>query len=232
MNHNHETQNLYPLNNYSTPESSEGGLNLREIKNIIWRKMPLIIGCTLGVTSLAVVKMLITPPVYFASFELLEPLNIETKVTSSNEESRETREEITSVELNDVQLKILKSPKLILRAVELLQTQYPDMSYQELSSDLTINIITDSQENQEAQDILLVTYENVDQQKVAMVVDVLTKIYIDYSAEKRLSRIKRGIHFLDQQIPKAELEVNNMETQIKTLRSKHNFIEPDISLEF
>lgn len=231
MNHNLETQNFYPLNNYSTAENSEGGLNLREIKNIIWRKIFLIICFTLGMTSFAFIKMLITPPVYFASFELLEPLNIETKVTSTNEESRETREEITSVELNDVQLKILKSPKLILRAVELLQSKYPDMSYQELYDGLTINIITDSQENQEAQDVLLVTYENVDKQKVASVVDVLIKVYIDYSAEKRLSGVKRGISFLDQQILKADLEVNNIEEQIKTLRSKHNFIKPDISLE-
>lgn len=231
MNHNLETQNPYTFSNYSTTENSEGGLNLREIKNIIWRKISLIICFTLGMTSFAFIKMLITPPVYFASFELLEPLNIETKVTSTNEESRETREEITSVELNDVQLKILKSPKLILRAVELLQSKYPDMSYQELYDGLTINIITDSQENQEAQDVLLVTYENVDKQKVASIVDVLIKVYIDYSAEKRLSGVKRGISFLDQQILKADLEVKNIEEQIKTLRSKHNFIKPDISLE-
>ncbi len=96
---------------------------------------------------------------------------------------------------------------------------------------MTINIITDSQEDSEAQDILLVTYENSDKQKVASVIDVLTQIYIEYSAEKRLSGVKRGIAFLDQQIPKADSEVKNIEEQIKTLRTKHNFIKPDISLE-
>jgi polysaccharide biosynthesis transport protein len=231
MNHNLESQNLYPLSNYSTVENSEGGLNIGEIKNIIFRKLPLIAGCTIAITSLTFLKVTITPQKYVASFELLEPLNIETKVTSTNEESRETREEITSVKLNDVQLKILKSPRLISRVVQSLKKKYPEINYQELTEGLTINIITDSQEDSESQNILEVTYENSDKQKVASVINVLTKVYIDYSAEKRLSGVKRGIAFLDQQIPKAYSEVSIIEKQIKTLRSKHNFIKPDISLE-
>ena len=231
MNNNLETQNFYTLDNLSTTENSEGGLNLNEIKNIIQRKLFLITGCTLLMTGLAYLKISISPPIYFATFELLEPLNIETKVTSANEESRETREEITSVELNDVQLKILKSPQIVSRAVESLENKYPELNYQELINGLTINIVTDSRESEDNQDILLVTYENSDKQKVSDVIEVLTKTYIDYSAEKRLSGVKRGIAFLDQQIPQASSEVKNIEEQIKILRSKNNFIKPDISLE-
>ncbi len=228
MNNNLETQNFYTIDNHSTAKNSEGGLNLNEIKNIIQRKLFLITGCTLLMTSLAYLKMSISPPIYFATFELLEPLNIETKVTSANEESRETREEITNVELNDVQLKILKSPKIVSRAVESLKNKYPKLNYQELIDGLTINIVTDSRESEENQDILLVTYENSDKQKVSDVIEILTKTYIDYSAEKRLSGVKRGIAFLDQQIPQASSEVKNIEEQIKILRSKNNFIKPDI----
>ncbi len=232
MNHNRETPNFHTINNLAPAENSEGGLNLDEIKNVIQRKLFLITSCTLLMTCLTYLKVLFSPPIYFATFELSEPLNIETKVTSANEESRATREEITSVELNDVQLKILKSPNLVSRAVESIQNKYPDLNYQELINDLTIDILAHSSDGQENQDILLVTYENADKQKVSDVIEALTKTYIDYSAEKRLSGIKRGISFLDQQIPRASSEVKNIEEQIKILRSNNNFIQPDVSLEF
>ena len=231
MNQNLEQQKFYTLNNSPELENLEGGLNLSKIKSIILRRLPLIIGFTGFMTSLALLKVLVTPPLYTASFELLEPLNIETKVTSTNEESRQTREEITSVDFNDIQLKILKSPRLISRTVESLKGKYAKANYQEITNDLTISIISDSQETQNSQNILLVEYEDPDKEKVSMVIEALTNTYIEYSAEKRLLGVKQGIAFLDRQIIIAREEVRNIEEQIKTLRNKNNFIKPDLSLE-
>lgn len=231
MNQDLEDRKIYALNSSPEFESLEGGLNLGEIRNILLRRWPLIAGCTIFMTSLAFLKVLVTPPSYTANFELLEPLNIETKVTSSNEESRETREEITSVDFNDIQVKILKSPKLISRTVEFLKDEYADANYQEIANNLTINIISDSRESSSSQNILLVTYENPDKEKVSMVIEALTETYIEYSAEKRLSGVKRGIAFLDRQITTVREEVQDIEEQIKTLRNENNFIKPNISLE-
>lgn len=228
MNHNLEIKKIDYLN---TPvyEDTESGLNLTEIKNTILRHLPLIAGCTVTLTSLALLKTLITPPVYVANFEILsEPVNIETRVTSTNDKSRETREQIGSVKLDDVQLKILKSPRLVSRAIESLQEKYPELNYQELISNLSIDFISDGNSEQ---NILLVVYRNPDKQKVSDVIDVLTKTYLDYSVEKRLSGVKRGIAFLDRQIPRISEEAKSLENQIKELRSSNNFIEPDVSLK-
>ncbi|MEM7756856.1 MAG: AAA family ATPase [Cyanobacteria bacterium P01_A01_bin.40] len=228
MNQNLETRNLNYLNDSFITESSEPGLDLNEVKNTIFRKFPLVAGFTCVLTALALLKINTTPPNYTASFELLsEPVNIETKVTSKDDSSRETREQITSVELDEVQLKILKSPRLILRAVESLQNKYPGLNYQELTGDLTIEIISG---NQEKQNILLVIYENSDQEKVSDVIDALTQTYLNYSVEKRQSGVKRGIAFLDRQIPKVSDEAKEIQDQIKLLRNQHNFVDPDKSL--
>lgn len=229
MNQNLETRNLNYVNNSLVTETSEGGLNLNEIKNTIFRKSPLIAGFTVFFTSLALLKIVTTPPVYSANFELLsEPVNIETKVTSKDDSSRETREEITSVELDEVQLKILKSPQLILRVVESLQEEYPKLSYQELTEDLTIGIISG---NQKEQNILRVIYQNPDQEKVSNVINALTKTYLKYSVEKRQSGVKRGIAFLDRQIPQVSAETRAIEDQIRLLRNQYNFSNPDTALE-
>ena len=68
------------------------------------RKLPLIIAITLGMTSLAFFKTMIIPSAYVASVELLpESLNVETKVTADGD-SGVVREDITAVELDDIQL--------------------------------------------------------------------------------------------------------------------------------
>ena len=228
MSPNLETPNLNYLDKYVAPDNVEGGLELGEIKNILVRKFPLIAGLTLAMTSLALLKVLITPPEYIAGFELLsQPLNIETKVTSSSEDSRKTREEITEVGLDEVQLKILKSPRLMFRIVESLKDKYPGLNYQELTSGLAIEIIPSSQEDQ---NVLNVTYSNPDKQKVADVIDALNKTYQEYSVEKRQSGVKRGIAFLDKQIPRVSQQSQKIEAAIAQLRTTYNFNNPDSSL--
>ncbi len=228
MSPNLETQNLNYLDQHVALDNSEGGLDLGEIKNILVRKFPMIAGLTLAMTSLALLKVILTPTEYVSEFELLsEPVNIETTVTSSNEDSRKTREEIGEVELDEVQLKILKSPQLITRIVESLRGKYPDVSYQELTAGLTIEIVPSSQEEQ---NVLLVTFSNSDKQKVADVVDALIEIYQSYSVEKRQSGVKRGIAFLDQQIPRVTEQAQEIEAAIAKLRTEYNFNNPDSSL--
>ena len=228
MNQNLETRNLNYLNDSFVTESSEAGLDLNELRGTIFRKFPLIAGFTCVLTSLALLKINITPPNYTANFELLsEPLNIETKVTSEDDSSRETREQITTVELDEVQLKILKSPRLILRAVESLKSKYPELGYQELIEDLSIEIVSDKKQEQ---DILLVNYQNSDREKVLDVINALTKTYLDYSVEKRQSGVKRGIAFLERQIPLVSAQAQEIRNQLRSIRQQNDFGEPSITV--
>ena len=229
MTPNLETENLGYLTKYTPQESIEGGLNVGEIKNIVLRKLPLIAGCTILATSLALLKVILTPPEYVAGFELLsEPVNIETTVTSTDADSRATREQITEVELDEVQLKILKSPQLVLRVIESLQDKYPELNYQELAGGLSIEILSGQQPEQ---NILQVKFQDRDKQKVTDVVEALNQTYQDYSVEKRQSGIKRGIAFLDRQIPQISSQTEELENRITELRTKYNFNDPDSSLE-
>ena len=229
MNSNFENQKTYYLQNSSALESTEGGLNLSEVTNTVMRKLPLIASITIAMTSLAFFKTLLLPPVYVASFELLpETVNVETKVTSTNEKSGETREEITLVELDDVQLKILKSPQVISRAVDSLQDKYPQLDYQTLSSDLTVEFIRDSQNKK---NVLSVRYKHSDKQQVSDVIDVLTQTYLNYSAEKRSSGVQRGITVLERQIAIVASQADQLENQLQNLRNQYNFVEPEVSLD-
>ena len=226
MNQNIENQHIYRLQG-STTDNSEGGLNFEDVQGSVARKLPLIILITLGMASLAFFKTLFIPPVYTASVELLpESLNVETKVTSSGD-SGEVRDEITSVELDDIQLKKLKSPATISRAVDLLQKEYPELNYATLTKDLNVKFIRDSQNKK---NVLSVSYEHTDKEQVADVMEVLTQTFLDYSADKRSEGVERGITVLEEQIPKVAVRVRRLERQMQGLRDRYGFIEPDISL--
>jgi polysaccharide biosynthesis transport protein len=228
MNQNFENQKNYYLQGSSTAENTEGGLNISDVTDTVIRKLPLIASITVAMASLAFFKTRFLPPVYVASFELLpELVNIETKVTASGDNSGETRGEITAVELDDIQLKILKSPTTISKAVEALQSKYPQLNYQTLTQDLKVDFIRDSQNKK---NVLSVSYENPDKQQVKDVIEVLTETYLNYSADKRSEGVQRGIAVLDKQIPKVSGQVDRLENQLQYLRDKYNFIEPGVSL--
>lgn len=229
MNYRLEAEQNQRLNNLSISDSQEGGINILEFKNIILRQLPVIAGCTLVAISFAFWRILTAPTIYKAQFELLsEPVNIETKVTSSDEDARRTREEITEVDLDEVQLKILKSPRLISRIVDALKDKYPELNYGDLITNLNIEIVSSSQDDQ---NILVVIYQDTDKQKVEDVINALTKIYQNYSVEKRQSGVKRGIAFLDRQIPQISTQTKKIEAQITNLRTQYSFNDPNASLQ-
>lgn len=228
MNQNFENQKTFYIQGSSTTENAEGGLDFSDVSNTVMRKLPLIATITMVMTSLAFFKTRLLPPVYIASFELLpELVNVETKVTSTGNSSKEDREEITAVELDDIQLKILKSPTTISKAINALSDKYPELTYQTLTQDLKVEFIRDSQNKK---NVLSVSYEHADKQQVSDVIEVLTDTYLDYSANKRSEGVQRGIAVLEQQIPRVYHEVNNLEAKMQNLRDRYNFIEPGISL--
>ena len=223
-----ENQNPYYLPSSSPSENSEGGLNLGDVSGTVKRKLPLIIGMTLGMATLAFFKTYFIAPVYVASVELLpESINIETKVTADESEA-EVREDITAVELDDIQLKKLKSPATIARAVDVLQGKYPELDYGSLTQDLSVKFIRDDQ-NQK--NVLSVSYEHADKQQVADVMEVLTQTFLDYSAIERSAGIERGIAVLEEQIPQVSRLVRQLEGRMQGLRDRYGFIEPTLSLD-
>lgn len=226
MNQNFKNQQGHYLQSSSAIENTEKSLNYFDLTTTVARRLPLIISITISMTALAFFKPRFFPPVYIASFELLpETINVETKVTSIDD--IKDREKITEVELDDIQLKILKSPGIISKAVESLQAKYPQLNYQELVKDLTVEFIRDSQ-NQK--NVLSVSYEHADKQQVSDVIKALTQTYLDYSANTRSEGIKRGIDVLDLQIPRVSKDVERLENKMQSLRDEYNFIDPDVSL--
>ena len=203
-------------------ESEEGGLNLADFKDRIFRQIHVVLGITLAISSLAFLKAINRTSTYQAEFEILsEPVTIETKVTSSGSQSRETTEEITAVTLNEVQIKTLQSPPVIMSVVEKLQNKYPEIDYNTIVDQLSL-------EANQQETVLEVVYRNSDRELVEDVLEALKVVYLDYSLQRRQLGVNRGLEFLNQQIPNIQAKVDELNQKLQRLRTQYNFIEPKI----
>ena len=219
MNISKYTQTQQMSQNY---ELEEGGLNLGDFKDRVLRQIHVVIGITFAISFLAFWKASNRIPTYQASFEILsEPVTIETKVTSSGSQSRETTEEITAVTLNEVQIKTLQSPRVIMPVVEKLQAKYPGINYDSIVKQLSLE--TNQQET-----VLEVVYQNSDRNLVEDVLEELKTAYLEYSLQRRQLGVNRGLEFLDQQIPNIQVKVDELNQKLQQLRTEYNFIEPKI----
>lgn len=205
-------------------ESDEGGLNLGQIITVLRRKALLIAGIAIGVASLAGLKALIDEPTYQGQFEILiEPETIETKVISSaNPNAISGEEGIATVKEDQIKLKILKSPEVMVPIVKQLQTRYPKITFDSLNNSL--NIATEGENTL----ILTVFYQDRNPEQVKAVLDVVAKAYLDYSRNIRQTGIRRGIDFVENQLPQLRARVAIQQERLQKIRQQNNIVDPEV----
>ncbi len=209
-------------NGIQTTETAEGGLELGQALAALRRRFFLIAGMTAVMASAGVLKALTDTPIYSASFEILtEPITLESRIISTaNPETLSNQEEIISAKVDGTKLKILKSPKIIQPVVEDLKLKFPDISYGQIMEGLST---TAPSEN-----ILKVTYEDPDAALVKDFLDLIAEAYIQFSLENRQRDIRRGIDFVDEQLPDLRARVEGLQGQLEELRRQHNLIDPHV----
>lgn len=198
----------------------EGGLKFGNVLQSLQRRLPVIAGVTIVVTSLAVFKSATSKPIYQSGFEILaKPITEETRVISAvtlnNRDTEEPKDTISPTTL-----KLLKSPKILNPISEALKSKYPDINYDSLVDGLAIKA-----ENQ----ILSVSYQDKNSAKVKAVLDLLSKAYLDYSLEERLSDVQQGIDFVNSQLPQVQERAGKLQDKLQTFRQQYNLIDPDSS---
>ncbi|MGF1512082.1 MAG: GumC family protein [Elainellaceae cyanobacterium] len=201
-------------------QDHEGGLRLDHFVSALKRQALIIIGVTTVTASAAVLKAVTDVPVYQAGFELLTPpVTVETEITSALPDALQNQSEIINVAIDETQIKILTSPRVMEPIVEDLERLYPNVAYGEIVDRLSIS-------PSQAGDVLTVTYRNQNPQKVEDVLEVVSAAYLRYSLEDRQNNIYRGIDFLDEQLPVLEEQVEKLESELENLRQRSNLIDP------
>jgi polysaccharide biosynthesis transport protein len=211
---NGQQSQYMPLGYTIQPDNSnEGGLNVGEILTVIRRRIFVII---IGTTTMACVGVGLavnSTPTYIAKFELLtEPITAEDKVI---QDDRNTSSD--SNKIDDTKLKILQSPKLMLPIMQQVEMYYPGSN----TPQLNIKLLPNTQ-------ILEVSYQDPNPEKVLFVLNKASESYLQYSLETRQTDTKLAIKFVEEQLPQLLHRVENLQSQLQAFRQKYGLINSDI----
>lgn len=207
-------------------EDDEGGLDLGQLLTTLRRRAPLIIIIAFGVSALAGIKTLTDPPVYQSQFEILiEPATVETQVISkTNPNTLTDQQEVVNIK-DEAVLKLLKSAEVLNPVIEKLQPQFPKISYENLWNSLNISSIGQNLQ------IVTVTYQNENKDLVDSVLKKVAQAYLDYSRSTRQTDVRRGITFVEAQIPELRSRVQNQQLQLQKIRQQNNLVDPKVKGE-
>ncbi len=229
-----------PLDAAISLEDAEGGLNVGQLLSTLQRKWLLITGITLLTTAAAAAKVLTDTPTYSGTLEILvQPITAETEVISTVPETLTGQQPSAQKAAVDQDLvRILSSPSVLQPVVEDVKSRYPqfcspsaeavnpadvtdEMCYNSIRLGLELEALS------KGSDILQITFNNPDPQKVQTVLESVAESYLQYSLSSRQVDISRGIDFVNQKLPDLQKKVNNLQSRLQDLRLDNDLIDPD-----
>jgi polysaccharide biosynthesis transport protein len=212
----------------------EGGLELGRLIDVVRRRLPIILGVTSLVLVATVVWNRTRPPAYEGSFKILiEPVTAESQVVSSLSGNATKAENpdlgnatLASKETLDypTQIQILTSPKILTPVVQKLQASDPTFSYSKLMGLLKVSRQKEPAETK----ILEVQYHSTSGPEVDQVIKLLSQAYIRYSLTERQTNVRRAVQFVDEQLPKVQKQVKDVEASLQRFREQNQLVDPTV----
>ena len=131
---------------------------------------------------------------YLGNFQLLtEPMTLEEKSSDPNtlvNSNGVPNDRLSAIDYPTM-LRILKSPDILSKIVERVQTEYPEFEVSQLNRNLEVERINDSGNRLEASKILAIRYTDEDPKLVQLVLETTAQEYLNYSLNSRKQGIEK-----------------------------------------
>ena len=200
------------------------GFSLSDIKQIVFRrwKPALAVGAVVF-AGIFIPTMLRTPQYKSESLILLEnPKTQEAAPVDPSEIGASST--FSNLKNLSTEILVLKSKSLISQAIAQYPRVFEGLSPESVASRLYINTQT---VNDIPTDVLTVSFTDPSPQKAKEVLDALGKVYVRYSLEKQRSQAANAIEFIDEQLPNAQLELDEVAYEIRRFRQENNIVDPN-----
>lgn len=186
---------------------------------ILRRRALVVMGIASLMMTTSVISLLNKKAEYESSFQLLvEAVNDDSKALDIVKDQNQSNAK-SSLDYES-QIQVLKSPELVRDVIKRLQNSYPDIDYAALVNSLTINRLGETK-------IIEVRYRGQNREAVEIITNQIAKDYLKYSLEKRQSKLRQGISFVDGQLPSIQYRVDGIQKNLQRFRQKYDFIDPE-----
>jgi polysaccharide biosynthesis transport protein len=211
------------LNPHITP-SAETEPSYGQIFTVFIRRFPWFLVVLIGSLAIASMVTLKTKPTYKSSMQLLVEPNYQGKTEGGGVDNQFTDSNV--VIDTATQLNLMQSSGLIQKAVDKLQSDYPDISASEIKNSLVLTQLR-SKEDNVATKIFQVEYTAGDPDKTQKVLGAIRQVYLEYNKQQQDSRLQKGLQIIRDQLSKASEEVKAGETNLQRFRRNQNLIDPE-----
>ncbi|TAF57931.1 MAG: capsular biosynthesis protein, partial [Oscillatoriales cyanobacterium] len=220
-------------------ETEEEKLDLSWLLGVLRRRILVMAAATIALSALAGTAIVTASKritlEYEGSFSLLvEPATAEgllSKQLDNTVAADLAKINIEGISLVDyeTQIRILRSPKMMQPVLQDLRAWNPNLTYSELMTKLSISRVSYGRDGkQQGTKILEVRYKDSDPNKIYGVLDKVSKAYLEYSLQQRLTGINQGIKFIDMEMPKLRERVEVLQLQVQRLRQNSNLFDPQL----
>jgi len=197
---------------------------------ILLRRRFWLLGIFLTVLSIATLKTLITKPTYESSTQVLIEPNYQGKRTQSGQQvNPENQFADSNIETDTAtQLNLMRSSLLIQKAVDLLASDYPTISVDQIQKSLVLTQIEeDASQEKVGTKIIQAVYTDDDPLKTQVVLNAILKVYQDYNREQQKLRLSKGLAFIDEELPDVRQNVTQAEGALERFRKGQNLVDPE-----
>jgi capsular exopolysaccharide synthesis family protein len=207
---------MMPISPWGYPSQEEAAdFDLIGLLSILRRRAFSFIGVATIVSFGVWTRTLMQTPIYEGSFRILvEAVSSDPPISQLIDQDRSELDYST-------QMQVLQSPEILQSILEQIQTEYPQITIQNLSANLLITRLNDTK-------ILEVKYRNSNQAQIQTVLDQVAQGYLDYSLKERQTSLRQGIGFVEEQLPEMRQRVNTLQQMIQELQQNYNFIDPQL----
>lgn len=202
------------------PKSEEPDIDLLALLTVLRRRVVVLIGVALAVTTTVGVRTLLETPIYESHFQILvEPIAANNELPGFTS-PREGLAQGTGLDY-ETQIQVLRSPEILEPVLQQIQSDYPTISYGALIGNLFIYRVGDTK-------ILAVHYRSSDPIQVQTVLGHVAQGYLDYSLLERQTSLRQGIGFVEEQLPQMRDRVNNLQQTLQNLQEEYRLIDPSL----
>lgn len=213
------------VNESNLPVNAETDAGYGQLLSILIRRRFWLLGVLGGVLTVATIFTLMSKPTYQSSMQML----IEPNYQGKKETEADLRTEQfagSTIRIDDyaTQINIMRSSLLLERAAELLRPEYPKITAKEIKSRLILKQVV---EDRASTKVVEAVYTDNDPNKAQKVLEAVYKVYQVYNREQQEQRLKRGLKFINEQIPTVSESVNQAENKLQQFRKNYNLIDPE-----
>ncbi|MCC5626119.1 Wzz/FepE/Etk N-terminal domain-containing protein, partial [Nostoc sp. CHAB 5715] len=192
--------------------SAQGAVDIRQLSTILLRRRLLILGVSCVVMSAASLLAFIAKPIYQSNMQILVNSNLSEGTQSNNiPESADTKvtEPNSQVVDSTTQMKLMLSSKLLQKAVDLLHSDYPDITLEYINGQTEQNKkapleVTPEEggigANKVFSQLFKVSFNDDDPVKTQRVLQALQKVYQNYNKEQQKERLNQGLAFVSARL--------------------------------